>query len=268
VIPQHEEGIAMSSSVLPAQSVQSRLTSGHGPLDELAAALPVRIEPVRRPRAFRLRLVLAALTLLLVLAVYVVLVVVLSYGLWSHFAGPRFVRLVQELMVGPGPYLAFCVAGPILCVFLVKPIFTIERQERRGVRLEPSAEPRLFAFVRRLSAAQGAPTPRQIWADNDVNASASLRHGLFSLFRDDLVLTVGMPLARTMSLRQFTGVLAHEFGHFAQGGAMRLSYLIRSIVFFMLRIVHERDEFDRMLIEASRFRVLQDVRITHVLRML
>src|SRR5206468_1593590 len=80
--------------------------------------------------------------------------------------------------------------------------------------IDRSAEPRLFAFVDRLCAAQGAPAPRQIRVDTDVNASAALRHGLISLFRDDLTLTIGLPLARAMTLRELTGVLAHEFGHF------------------------------------------------------
>jgi Zn-dependent protease with chaperone function len=233
--------------------------------DDLLAALPTRIEPVRRSRAFCLRLALAGFTLLVVLTLYVALVVITSYGIWSHLASPGLVAAVRRAFVEPGPYIAFCVAGPILCVFLVKPIFTLGGAEQSGVTLERSTEPRLFAFIERLCAAQGAPAPRQVRVNTEVNASAALRHGLISLFRTDLALTIGLPLARMMTLREFTGVLAHEFGHFAQGGAMRLSYLIRSMIVFMLRIVHERDGFDEALIEASRFRVLLDIRITLVL---
>ncbi len=54
----------------------------------------------------------------------------------------------------------------------------------------------------------------------DVNASAGLRRGLLSLFSHDLVLTIGLPLVQGLSLREFTAVLAHEFGHFRQGGGM------------------------------------------------
>jgi Zn-dependent protease with chaperone function len=234
-------------------------------LDDLLAALPERIEPVRRSRAFRLRLALAVLTLLLVLSIYLALVVITSYGVWSHFTSDAFAGAVRRIFVEPSAYIAFCIAGPILCVFLVKPIFTMRSATQPAVTLDRSVEPRLFAFVERLCAAQGAPAPRKIRVDTAINASASLRHGLISLFRDDLVLTVGLPLARTMTVREFTGILAHEFGHFAQGGAMRLSYLIRSMIFFMLRIVHERDGFDEMLIELSRFRFFLDIRITAAL---
>jgi Zn-dependent protease with chaperone function len=247
---------------IPGTRIGPAASSGVSGLDELLAALPDRIEPVRRSWAFRLRLALAVLTLLTVLVVYVALVVITSYGVWSHFASKELVAAVHEVFVESGPYAAFCVAGPILCLFLVKPLFTGRWAERPGVTLDRSIEPRLFAYVERLCAAQGAPAPRRIRVDTEINASASLRHGLLSLFRDDLVLTVGLPLAQAMTLRELTGVLAHEFGHFAHGGAMRLSYLIRLAIISLLRIAHERDGFDEILLELSRFRVFLDLRVT------
>src|SRR3954454_10913275 len=234
-------------------------------LDELLSALPERIEPVRRPRTFRIRLAYALLTLLAVSAVYIALVVVTSYGVWSHLASEELAAGVRRLFVEPALYAAFCVAGPILCLFLVKPLFTARRAKPPGLTLDRSAEPRLFAFVERLCAAQGAPAPRRIRVDNEVNASAGLRHGLISLLRDDLELTIGLPLARAMSLRELTGVLAHEFGHFSQGGAMRLAYLTRVTTVFLQRIAYERDGFDETLIELGRFRFFLDIRITVVM---
>jgi len=255
----------MSTSLAPGVSSPQAApaTRSDAPtLDDLLAALPVRIEPIRRSRAFRVRLALAAFTLMLVLTVYIALIVVMSYGVWSHFTSPGFDAAVRHVLVEPGVYIAFCIVGPILCVFMIKPVFTMQKLERPAVTIDRSAEPRLFAFVERLCTVQGAKAPRIIRVDTQVNASASPRHGLFSLFRDDFVLTIGLPLVRTMTLRELTGILAHEFGHFAQGGAMRLSYVIRSTIFFLYRIVHERDGFDEALIELSRFRVFLDVRIT------
>lgn len=215
-----EESTSMSTALVPGVSAPHAGPTVPGPPvpDDLISALPDRIELVRRSRAYRLRLAMATLVLLLVLLVYAALVVITSYGVWSHLATDEFAGAVRRVFGESPAYMAFCIAGPILCVFLVKPIFTMRRQARPGVTLERPAEPRLFAFVERLCAAQGAPAPSRIRVDTDINASASLRHGLISLFRDDLVLTVGLPLARTMTVRELTGVLAHEFGHFAQGG--------------------------------------------------
>ena len=62
------------------------------------------------------------------------------------------------------------------------------------------------------------------------------------VFKKDLVLTIGLPLVAGLSIREFGGVLAHEFGHFAQGGGMRLTALVRFVNGWFARVVYERDE--------------------------
>jgi len=64
------------------------------------------------------------------------------------------------------------------------------------------------------------------------------------MFSRDLRLTIGLPLAAGLSLNQFAGVLAHEFGHFAQTTGMGLTYVIQSINGWFARLVYEKDEFD------------------------
>jgi len=46
-------------------------------------------------------------------------------------------------------------------------------------------------------------------------------------------------------------VLAHEFGHFAQGAGMKLTYIIRAISGWFARVVYERDEWDVLLVRAA-----------------
>jgi hypothetical protein len=75
---------------------------------------------------------------------------------------------------------------------------------------------------------------------------------MWSLFwPGDLVLTIGVPLAAGLSLRSFTGVLAHEFGHFAQGLGMRFSYVIHSVNYWFARVVYQRDSWDEWLDEQT-----------------
>ena len=82
----------------------------------------------------------------------------------------------------------------------------------------------------------------------DVNASAGFRKGFLSIIaRQDLVLVIGLPLVAGLTLRQFAGVLAHEFGHFTQGAGMRLGYVIRMINLWFVRVVYERDAWDERL---------------------
>src|SRR5262249_52685544 len=117
------------------------------------------------------------------------------------------------------------------------------------ITLDPKAEPLLFAFVQKICALVGAPKPSRIDVDCQANASAGLRRGLWSR---DLVLTIGLPLVSGLDMRQFAGVLAHEFGHFAQGAGMRLSYVIRNINFWFARVVYERDAWDQKLDQTAR----------------
>src|SRR6185503_19433346 len=105
-------------------------------------------------------------------------------------------------------------------------------KEAANIVLDPAREPLLFNFVKRICALVGAPAPCRVDVDCQVNASASLRRALWS---KDLVLTIGMPLASGLNMPQFAGVLAHEFGHFAQGAGMRLTYIIRQINFWFAR---------------------------------
>ena len=136
--------------------------------------------------------------------------------------------------------------------------------ERAGLAalLDIADPPRpLASGIHRVLAEQtGAPMPVRIDLDCNLNASASFRKGASSLLSNDLVLTIGLPLVAGLNLRQFVGVVAHEFGHFSQGFGLRLSYLVRGINVWFARVVYERDAWDVALeewsMEAEDWRVM------------
>ncbi len=138
-----------------------------------------------------------------------------------------------------------------MILFMCKPLFARSARRDKPRSLTRRGEPLLFAFVEKLCEAVGAPCPRRIDVDCQVNASASFRRGWLSMLGNDMVLTVGLPLVAGLNLRQFAGVLAHEFGHFTQGWGMRLSYGIRRISFWFTRVVYERDVWDQRLVDWS-----------------
>jgi Zn-dependent protease with chaperone function len=146
-------------------------------------------------------------------------------------------------------YAGPLVVGVILMFFLIKPLFARSPKAGRLRFVELGTEPVLFAFVGRIARAVRAPEPRRIAVDWEVNASASFGDGLAVLFGHDLVLTIGLPLVAGLTVQQLAGVLAHELGHFAQGGGMRLSFVIRSINTWFARVVYERDAWDEHLVE-------------------
>jgi Zn-dependent protease with chaperone function len=208
-------------------------------------ALQTKIEPVSLSLPYRAALGIVACAMVLLPLMYLTLVGLVSWGVvWYVMKGWPFLAslslgVFHVLLLGTPP-----IVGVTVVLFLIKPLFFREKRHSDEVRLDPAEEDVLFDFVRRTASAVGAPEPQEIRLDNRVNASASFRRGMLSLFSDDLVLTLGMPLAAGLTLQQLAGVLAHEFGHFGQRAGMRLSYVIRSVNHWFARVVYARDRFD------------------------
>ncbi len=219
--------------------------------EELLASLDGTIPPVRLSPLYAVGMGLAAAVMLVLPLVYVGMIGLVGWGVWWHAThdvsifrhahgggSARFALLV---------YVAPIVAGVALILFMVKPLFARRRRGPEPTMVTREQQPLLFAFVERLCTVVGAPRPRAIHVDCDVNASASLG-GLLSRH---LTLTIGLPLAAGLSLREFAGVLAHEFGHFSQGLGMRLSYMIRAVNDWFARVVYGRDAWDEQLVRAA-----------------
>jgi len=205
-------------------------------------ALQTKIEPVFLSLPYRAALGIVAWAMVLLPLMYLTLVGLVSWGVvWYVMNGLPFLAGlgINVLLLATPP-----IVGVTMVLFLIKPLFFRQKRHSDEVRLDPAEEAVLFDFVRRTARAVGAPEPREIRLDDRVNASASFRRGMLSLFSDDLVLTLGMPLAAGLTLQQLAGVLAHEFGHFGQRTGMRLSYVIRSVNHWFARAVYARDFFD------------------------
>lgn len=169
----------------------------------------------------------------------------LAWATNSQGAGARFV-LVKLVA-----YTIPIFMGAILAFFMVKPFFARRIDQHQPYALNPENEPVLYDFIYRVCAIVGAPLPSLIELDCDINASAGLRGGFKSFFKQDLVLTIGLPLVAGLTAREFAGVLAHEFGHFTQGTAMRLNYIINRVDAWFARVIWERDSWDEWLDETA-----------------
>ncbi|MGD9721387.1 MAG: M48 family metallopeptidase [Pirellulales bacterium] len=225
---------------------------------EILATLTGHIEPVRCSLAYQAAIGLVFLVMLLLPLVYVGMIVGVGYGIYLYavhgtwlFTGVGTGRSVRVGIFTLLLYLGPLAVGIILLLFMCKPLFARPARREKPRSLTRRGEPLLFAFVEKLAAVVGAPCPSRIDVDCHVNASASFRRGWLSMLGNDMVLTVGLPLVAGCNLRQLAGVLAHEFGHFAQGWGMRLSYVIRQISHWLTRVVYERDAWDQTLVDWS-----------------
>lgn len=219
---------------------------------EILCAFGDPIPPVRPSWLYRLWLLIVAGAMVILPLIYIALIVVVGTAVYYHATNnytvfDRAGRGAGNAKGAALVYIGPLVVGVLVVVFMIKPIFARPSRASRPQSLDPTKEPLLFAFVDGVCLTVGAPVPSRIDVDCDVNASASFARGAASFLSNDLVLTVGLPLVSGMNLRQFAGVLAHEFGHFSQSAGMRLTYLIRSINGWFARVVYERDSWDESL---------------------
>ncbi len=224
---------------------------------DFASGIRAPWKKIRRTPAYTLGLVLAALVMILVPIVYLAIVAAVGWGVYLHTVNDWSIITASHLrgraaIIPIAIYIAPIVAGGILVLILLKPILIPVRSRFESIPLEPFEEPTVYAFVELVCRLIGAPVPRRIDLDGSVNASASFRGGLLSIFRrGDLVLTIGTPLVAGMSLNQFAGVLAHEFGHFSQGAGMRASYLSATLGNWLIRASCYRDAWEEGLHAAA-----------------
>ncbi len=128
----------------------------------------------------------------------------------------------------------------------------------KSVEITQESEPELYDFVQNLIKQTGAPKPKYIGVNNDVNAFVYYGNTFLSLFlpaRKNLM--IGMGLMNGLNVSEFKAVLAHEFGHFSQS-----SMRVGSYVYMANRIIHDmvynRDRWDMLLDEWRA----QDIRLS------
>ncbi|MEZ6046363.1 MAG: M48 family metallopeptidase [Planctomycetaceae bacterium] len=148
-------------------------------------------------------------------------------------------------------YLIPILITTTLLALMLKPMWAPPSRRKKQRALKPDQAPALFRFVQSIAHVVNAPVPKSIHVVLEPNASAHFRGGLWGFRQKDLVLTIGLPLLSSMNLTQFAGIIAHELGHFSQGGGMKLRSLVIGMHLWFVKIVLERDAFDDELQEMA-----------------
>jgi Zn-dependent protease with chaperone function len=256
--------------VLPASTDEP--AAGQLTPAQIAAAFQGGVPRARVSVLYQLGLIIVAITMVLLPLIYLMLVGAAVWGVYSWatygtflFGGIGGIRGTLVVLV---LYLIPLFAGIVVVFFMIKPLLARRAPAARPLGLNPEMQPVLFALIRCICDEVGAPFPKRVYVDCQLNAAAGFRRGLLSFFGDDLMLVIGLPLVAGLSARQLAGVLAHEFGHFTQGVGMRLTYLIRAINMWFARIAYERDAWDVMLDqwagEAEDWRVVLIVNLARL----
>lgn len=153
------------------------------------------------------------------------------------------------------------VSAMLLTIFMVKSLFAVRKAgDPGGVEVSREEEPALFEFLHTLADEIGAPRPHRVFLTPEVNAAVFYDLSVVNLlFPSKKNLIIGLGLVNVLNLGEFKAVLAHEFGHFAQGSMMvgRWVYIAQQIIAHM---VATRDWLDSIVRFISRI----DLRIAWV----
>jgi Zn-dependent protease with chaperone function len=110
--------------------------------------------------------------------------------------------------------ILFCVlgAGSVLWAIIPRP----DGFEDPGPRITAQDHPELFKLIQEVANATAQERPQDVYLVNDVNAFVSQRGGVMG-FGSRRVMGLGLPLMHALTIDEFKGVLAHEFGHYHSG---------------------------------------------------
>lgn len=191
--------------------------------------------------SYQRQAMLAMLGLITFMSVYLALAV--CFGLITYNTAHQMIGQELDLM---SLLIVFC--SGLLTIFMVKSLLVVKKPGNPGgVEVSADDEPELFAFLHQLSDEIGAPRPHRVFITPEVNAAVFYDLSLFNLFfpsKKNLI--IGLGLVNVLNLGELKAVLAHEFGHFAQGSMVvgRWVYIAQQIIGHM---VATRDWLDKVV---------------------
>ncbi len=194
--------------------------------------------------SYQLKSILAILAIILFFALYTAMVLALGYLFYYAiiYDMGRINKLTILMKVG-----AIAGAG-MLFVFTLKFIFKLKNHKPNNrIKLVKDKNPLLWNFIDQICKETGAPRPKNIYVDPDVNAYVAYSNMWLSLIlpvRKEL--TIGMGLTDCLNLSEFKAVVSHEFGHFAQRSMKIGSYIISANT-IIHDMIFERDKWDDLL---------------------
>lgn len=160
------------------------------------------------------------------------------------FAGIALVSTISNIWVVLIS-LSLVLSSVMLLYFLLK--FMFKKQEHdysNMLEITEEEQPRLFRFLRELTAETKAPFPNKIYLSADVNASVFYDASFWNLFFPAKKnLNIGLGLVNALNLSEFKAVMAHEFGHFSQR-SMKLgvySYNMHRVIY---NLVYENEQYE------------------------
>ncbi len=198
---------------------------------------------------YQMKAILAIMAIFLFFILYLGMVLGIVYlCYWSVIYEMPYVSLYPILLkIG-------AVAGSfMLLLFTLKFVVKIRnvRPDNR-IKIDMDKQPELRKFIDNICNDTGAPKPKSVYLDPDVNAYVSYTNPWLGLiFPVKKELTLGSALISSLNLSEFKAVVAHEFGHFAQR-SMKIGSYIMTANTIIHDMIFNRDKWDDILSQWQR----------------
>ncbi|MSQ97214.1 MAG: hypothetical protein EXR98_22045 [Gemmataceae bacterium] len=174
------------------------------------------------------------------------------FALWAVFLCPMDARPPWPIIKIISLFLLLPCG--VLFIYLVKNLFKFERARKEfQIEIFEDEHPKLFDFITRVCEDVGAPVPKHVYVDYNVNAAAIPdTTSFFHLFLPTgKSLLIGLGLVNGVNLTEFKAMLAHEFGHFSQR-TMKLGTYVYTVHRILYQIVYGEDWFDNFIVGWCR----------------
>ena len=196
------------------------------------------------------RIVLFVLYYIALVAVGVGIFALAAWATWA------LVRLMTD--AGGNWYVLVVIAGiwalaVMFGYYLVRPLFKFTKNEKPG-RVEVFRKncPELFAVIDDIAKTVKAKKPKHVFLTADANACVFFNTSFWSIFfpvRKNL--EIGLGLCNGMSKEELKGVIAHEFGHFAQQ-SMRIGSTVFVANTVLYNLIFADESYEKQVEAWSR----------------
>lgn len=203
----------------------------------------ITITPEFKKKASR-----AILSIILFVITYIVLFA-LAVGL-AVLCGYAAILLISfkanfiTLMLGIG----IAAVGVLTLFFLVKFIFTKSNTDLSNyLEVTEHDEPELFALIKDVVQKANTQFPRKVYLSSEVNASVFYNSSFWSMFlpvRKNL--HIGLGLMNSVTVDEFKGIIAHEFGHFSQR-SMKVGSYVYNVNYIIHNMLYDNDSYNNFV---------------------
>jgi len=215
---------------------------------------PAEPQPLPRYNPFRNKLLLKPLFYsvagieVLLGGVYVALVGGLLFGvifpsLLTTWAG----QLLNSPLLGLPLQLITFLLGTLALLIVLKPLLALRASRHRGIVISAEQEPDFHACIEDVCERIDAPMPSEIRLYNEASVRTAYFRGPLGFFRNEPVLTIGVPLIAGLNASQLAGLVALSLNRYRRPNAPRATAILLATNGWLQRAVYEDDPIEAVV---------------------